>query len=437
MELEHELQRLLRTRDVAAPMPDPVPAVHAGMRRRRRAQRLQALATGLAVVVVAVAATLVAGQRLADGPTQQAKQPVVVLPPSTTVPVGFSVRDLSFVSADDGWALGAVPCAGGGECSVLLATHDGGRSWERRTAPGPVPRADGQFAGSCAAGKCVRHLRFVRQDGREVGYAYAPDLVMSTDGGRSWAVQPVAGEVFGLEPTPHNVVRLVSAQPGCPGCTFGLETAEVASADWVPRATPGYRGADALLVREGPRVTALLRGHVTGGAGDARSRLLSSRDSGLTWAEYAGDPCSPTTAAQEVDTRQVALGAEGSVVLLCQDRQQRGGGGTTAVRLSSDSGRTYGHAQPIPAPYDGSLVAAPGQRAGTLVVAAQDGQGRTRLLRSTDGAASFADVLDVDSAGSRFLDFTSSRTGTWVGADGRALFRTSDEGQTWRKQPFR
>ena len=51
-------------------------------------------------------------------------------PPGATgpVPAGFTVHDLTFVSEDQGWALGTAPCSSK-PCTSLVRTSDGGRSW--------------------------------------------------------------------------------------------------------------------------------------------------------------------------------------------------------------------------------------------------------------------------------------------------------------------
>jgi hypothetical protein len=38
------------------------------------------------------------------------------------------VHDLTFVSDDQGWALGTAPCSSN-PCTSLVRTSDGGRSW--------------------------------------------------------------------------------------------------------------------------------------------------------------------------------------------------------------------------------------------------------------------------------------------------------------------
>ena len=78
-----------------------------------------------------------------------------------TVAAGpIDVQDVSFVSADQGWALGS------GE---LVTTTDGGASWTR--LPGPPAGA--------------AHIRFASP---EVGYAWstAGSLWITTDGAASW-----------------------------------------------------------------------------------------------------------------------------------------------------------------------------------------------------------------------------------------------------------
>src|ERR1700722_1045880 len=98
--------------------------------------------------------------------------PPASAPPTTRAAGPIDVQDVSFVSADQGWALGS------GE---LVTTTDGGASWTRLPDP-PAGAA---------------HLRFASP---EVGYAWstAGSLWITTDGGASW---PAGGptQVVSLE----------------------------------------------------------------------------------------------------------------------------------------------------------------------------------------------------------------------------------------------
>ena len=107
------------------------------------------------------------------------------------MPAGFSGYDLTWVSNDDGWALGTAPC-GNPPCTSILRTTDGGRSWVGI----PAPRAFLTESDTCASA-CdqISHLRFANP---LVGYAYGPNsLYLTTDGGASWHKQP--GYAYGLE----------------------------------------------------------------------------------------------------------------------------------------------------------------------------------------------------------------------------------------------
>ena len=89
-----------------------------------------------------------------------ASSPPASAPPGTQAAGSIHVRDVSFVSAGQGWALGS------GE---LLATTDGGASWTR--LPGPPAGA--------------AHIRFASP---QIGYAWTAtgSLWITTNGAASW-----------------------------------------------------------------------------------------------------------------------------------------------------------------------------------------------------------------------------------------------------------
>lgn len=118
-----------------------------------------------------------------------ATSPSAPAPPGTEAAGPVDVQDVSFVSADQGWALGS------GE---LVRTTDGGASWIR--LPGPPAGA--------------AHIRFASP---QVGYAWsaAGSLWITTDGAASWrpagltqvvSLETAAGWVWsiaGIEPYPR------------------------------------------------------------------------------------------------------------------------------------------------------------------------------------------------------------------------------------------
>jgi len=432
VDVEQELQRVLRTRDTPLPVADPVGAVHRGMRHRRRTQRLQVVSAALGVAVVALAASLFVGNPLrssstpappaSHGPTPAATKAASDL---TAVPAGFEVTDLSFVSLDLGWALGTVPC-GPASCLIELVTTDGGSSWVRRSAAG-LPR-------TCTDTDCVGRLRFA--DAR-VGYAFGPSLYVTSDGGGTWT-QLRSGDVAGLEGAGGTAVRVVSTQHQCaPGCSYVLQRSAVGSVNWttVHVGPQGGHWVAASLTRRGDRLVAALFAHASGGALDARTSLIDSRDAGATWQERA-DPCGPVpkTGSDEVDTTEVSTGPDGQQVLLC--RQRLAGTDGYSLRFSADGGRTFSEGRPLAGAVARVAAVSP-ERAVASVFA----DGTVRLMLTDDGGRTWRTVASQPepqgSADTAYLAFSTAHTGTWVGPDRSVLWRTSDGGSTWTEHPFR
>jgi hypothetical protein len=430
MDLEHELQRVLHTRDAPVTVTDPVGAVHAGMRRRRRTQRIQVLSAGLGAVVVALGAALLVGNPLATSsrPLPPASQPPTPQPRSdqTAVPVGFTVQDLSFVSTGLGWALGTTPC-GDTSCTVQLVTTDGGETWVRRPAAG-LPRICGT--------SCVTHVRFADE---HVGYAFGPSLYVTTNGGKTWAQQSTT-PVYGLEIAGGTVTRVVAQQDGCPGCTFVVQTSDVASLIWNTRYVSALSRSSAALMQHGSRLAVPLYANPAGGAGDAHAQVLLSADNGSTW-HVRDDPCGApgSNSPDEVDARDLSFGPEGLLAATCVPRLDPAQSTGTAVRLSTDSGRSFGPARLAPG-LVGHLAAVSSDR---VVVEVTDGKADALFL-TRDGGRTWTRVAQQPRVDSRydgtnpgFLAFSTARVGTWVGGDGTSVWRTYDGGATWAEHPFR
>jgi hypothetical protein len=115
-----------------------------------------------------------------------ASSPPNPAPPSRQAAGSVDVRDVSFVSADQGWVL---------RSGELFATADGGASWTR--LPGPP------------AG--LAHIRFASP---EVGYAWtaAGSLWITTNGAASWRPGGLT-QVISLETAAGWVWSLAGPQP--------------------------------------------------------------------------------------------------------------------------------------------------------------------------------------------------------------------------------
>lgn len=423
MDLERELTLAMQTHAVPPPAPDPVAAVHAGMRRRRRRQRLQTVCAAVAAIGVVGAVTWAVsdprGPRTAPLPiaTQQ------LLP----VPDGFRATDLSWVSVEEGFATGTAPC-GTGTCSHLLRTSDGGATWSATLGTG-LPH-------DCGA-TCPSRVRFADS---AVGYVFGPALFMTSDGGTTWTSQP-GPDTYGVEASNGTAVRVVTDE-GCPGCRFEVQRSAVGTSSWttVHRSQEPRSGAE--LARQVDQVAVSLLANPAGGAGDAHISLLLSPDGGTTWARH-DDPCDQGTTnndPDETDAAQVGLSLTGEVVALCQRRGWRSNGGNSTVTLSADGGSTFATPTGFPEATDADLVAAAGH--GVLLAETHRGNDVDVVLqRSDDGGRTWTEVARAPLVNgpreAAYLAFSTASVATWVPQPGRSAWRSTDGGVTWVERPFR
>ena len=346
--------------------------------------------------------------------------------PTGPIPAGFVGADLSFVSANNGWALGTAPCATP-TCTSLLSTSDGGKSWSGR--PAPVAALVGDKA--CTDQRtCISSLRFADS---QHGYAFGGALITTNDGGASWTRQ-VSPYVDALEATGGTVLRVVHTSAGCPpGCTYTVQRAAVGSATWKTLDTAALEGNRALLFRQGKAAYVFVLKNPAGGAGDAHASLLVSRDDGSTWAQR-NDPCglSAPNAPEELDATAAAVAPDGSLAVLCANRSSQRG----SVVVSTDQARTFGPAAALPSNALGVSVSAASRS--RFVVSATNGPSYELLLTTNTGATwtRVASTPNIAGATKGFLGFTTASVATAAQPDRRHLWRSLDGGATWSSQTW-
>ena len=167
------------------------------------------------------------------GPTPPAPArslPVVSAPPAASAAASpspasgpSSLVDLTWISEQEGWALGRTSCSNG-LCAQLFRTADGGQTWAQ--LPDPPAVAPINRGGVQSALPAVSHIRFASAT---IGYLWGPALLMTTDGGRTWQTQP-SPTIEALEPSAGSVYRIEYDHDGCPGpCNRTVSTSVAGS----------------------------------------------------------------------------------------------------------------------------------------------------------------------------------------------------------------
>jgi photosystem II stability/assembly factor-like uncharacterized protein len=355
-----------------------------------------------------------------------------VEPKTGPAPKGLAVADLTFVSANAGWALGTVATCAQKPCTSLIRTTDGGKNWVGLEPP--VVELAG--ASGCATSNCVSGVRFANA---RIGYLYGPrTLYRTTDAGATWA--RLAGGADALEIAAGNVLRVTTTKPDCrPSCTYLVESADVGGTAWhsVLKITAGS-GDGAALVRAGRTAFVQVYAHVAGGAQSAHTSLYTSTDGGQSWASR-GDPCPQIYGTSvEYDASSLAPTPSTSVAVLCRPRAP---GHNPFVATSSNAGVTFA-AGTAKAGLSAPIAAESARDVFATVAGSPKSAGQ--LLRSTDGGKTWAVVATAPATSTfggfayGFLGFENTTTGRWVSpSDPYTIWTTRDAGATWTRHSLK
>lgn len=369
-------------------------------------------------------------------------------PPAASTPLSFTAHaqggladstlaDLTWVSATDGWALASQPCDTG-TCARLAHTTDGGSQWQ--ALPDPQAAVGGRVGGACpSSGLCVRSIRFATS---QIGYLFGPNLLMTTDGGRTWKPQP-GPKVEALTVDGGRVLRVAYGHSGCPGpCHPVLQESQIGSTTWTnlvgSLAYPGRSGSAQIVVSGSSALVALYGSQA--GPVSARAVVYRSTDSGATWARQA-DPCPSGTGPHgEVDLVGLASGPNGLFAGLCRYHLQDNG---AFVITSTDGGGHWKRSAPLPtSPALLDLVAVPSPSTLAVATGSTGGSGSytARLLVSTDAGGHWTtaatDPQQLTQTGNpAWLGFENPQVGRWIG-DPHGIWNTSDGGRHWTRLSF-
>jgi photosystem II stability/assembly factor-like uncharacterized protein len=422
-----ELRAALR--EAAAGQPPVSATAKRDIHRRVFRRRVAGGVLTLAVVGAAAGAVVSASGHSRQQGIRVATQPgatpaTTVVPTPTTVshgpplalplqpmPAGFGAQSVTFVSAGEGWALGAVNCSyGATRCPAVLArTTDGGRSWSAAAPPqttlSPAPDA--------AAG--IWQVRFA--DARD-GWAFGPELWATHDGGAHWSRSSLKN-VYALEAGAGTVHAVVFDQANP---SFRIESSPIGRDMWTRSATSLTVGAGPVpaiqLVLSGPAgwIVENDRLFITG------ARLVN----GLwqpwkpPWGTTAGGPAylTATSATQ--------------VVAACEEGVWTGPAISDHLYVSSDGGATFQRsATAVPGVQDMSSIASPSPSV-AFVASSNTNRG---IAGTFDGGTTWQLIYPART-GITLVGFTTPQQGIAV-LDTGALLMTRDGGHTWAVVPFR
>lgn len=345
-----------------------------------------------------------------------------VTPPSTgntPEPPGFGVAAASFITPDQGWALGSTGCDG---CVGVAYTRDGGSTWSYLPTP---PTTFWWYSNRSSA---VTDIDFTNASD---GYLFGPGLYATIDGGRTWTDQHLTGVKTLTVDGPY-VYALTGYYDSGPD---QLYRSAVGSSTWqqVPLPdTPGQgqnfqtasAGADLVLLETGLSNAGITASQV--------GRIWVSSNQGADWQPRT-NPC--TVADGGASVLSVAYGHPQAWLIDCYDNQQSSQEQNTLQHIygTTDGGQTWVRLGDPPQHNAPALLADNG--AGHAFLATVGGAGDT-LNGTLDGAHTW--TVKIRDGGSFYgwtdLEFISPTTGFVVGPTHYAtehLYRTTDGGQTW------
>jgi photosystem II stability/assembly factor-like uncharacterized protein len=441
-----------------ARVPESAPAPGFGLPRRPSIWRfgvgLAAAAAGLAIVAVALG--LLRGSSGVGGQSPSPSAPVAVVSPSspasnpslsagpttsavpsatpsssaspTTSPSGpipsdFQPVSVTFVSANEGWVLGGVPCASG-QCPFIVRTLDGGQTWTPVAAPAttitsgsPVPAGYVDVTGG------VDGIRFA--DPLD-GWVFGPELWSTHDGGMTWQRVTLPGAsgaaIVALEARAGSVQAAVYD----PATEFVVATSPVISDQWTIGGVTTSMGAGPV-----PQAGLVLAGR-SGWMLVVNRTVVGGLSLGSTgWVSWQ-PPC------QGVNGPALLAASDNlHLVAACDEGVWGPGPGATTYApeehlYSSTNGGTSFTRSSAALPYSGvSAIASP--TSSVIALAGSQGSG-TVVGVSTDGGQSWTTTLQLGTAHVDYLGFTTSSQGVLIADTG--MWMTRDGGHTWSQVSF-
>lgn len=343
-------------------------------------------------------------------------------PPAPTrigEPPGFGVTAASFITADQGWALGSTGCPG---CADVVVTRDGGKSWAALPEP---PAALYRYYPQPSA---VSNIDFANNSD---GYLYTPGLYATHDGGHTWTDEQLTG-IRSLTIAGNYAYALTGNESDSPELLY---RSRLGSDSWQPVTLPGLpgQGQSYTTAAAGSELVVMQNGLFGPGATFV-GHLWVSTDTGSSWHTRAM-PC--TVADGGAALLSVAYGHPNSWIVACFNNRQSSEEQDTEQHLygTADGGASWVRLADPPQHNAPALLADNGSGHAFLAT-----EGISDALNGTlDGATSWTTSIRDGGSFSGWSDlaFASVTTGYVVGASSGGpvganhLYQTTDGGQSW------
>lgn len=342
-------------------------------------------------------------------------------PTRTAEPPGFGVAASSFITANQGWALGSTGCPG---CAGVAVTHDAGKTWS--ALPSPPASLYWYYQQPTA----VSNIAFANDSD---GYLFSPGLYATRDGGHTWTDQHLTG-IKSLTVAGGYAYALTGFQGDG---SESLYRSQIGSNSWQKVSLPAAPGqgqsfntaaaGSALILEEnGPPSVGITREQV--------GRLWVSTDAGSSW-QTRTMPC--TVADGGANAFSVAYGHPQSWLLVCYNNRQSSQQQNTEQHLygTTNGGSSWVRLADPPQHNSPALLADNG--AGHAFLATEGG--RDTLNGTLDGGRSW--TTSIVDGGSFFgwsdLGFVTATTGYVIGPSRGGysvpshLYQTTNGGQSW------
>jgi hypothetical protein len=339
----------------------------------------------------------------------------------TPVPAGFRANSVTFLTPQQGWVLGAAAC-GSKTCTYLAGTTDGGTTWSKT----------GQLSDPIAnIGKGISGITEVRFANTSTGWAFAPLLMRTSNGGKTWVKQAIPGggkQVLSLASNASDTYAVISdcrwGHGLCPQPLSFWRIATKPGSTWtkIPVSLPVNDFADVAV--HGSTVY-VMDEQLEHGTPD---KLYVSTDG----VHFAARP-TPCSHAKDLALDQVVPMSATKVALLC-DGNPGFSKAVKTVYLSDNTGKSdtyagqlglFGIQAQLAASPSGNLAVASWSDGSFMYINDTHGKTWTMVIGSGDGGAGWNDITYVTNTKAWVVygpaDFT----------DIGVLFTTSDAGHKW------